>query len=162
MSTTAQSYSKLRNVTLQSLQSLSTNIIVKIKNDFVVFGRYKISPAEDGYYNLYRNDEWVHDFTNSRNALAYCILENNARITEARHLLEQDKRLQRLAVDIDRQSQIMQTTKDTDRKTLMAHRITNSIAIRGDIKIKLRDTIDLAKYCQQKGFNNETARTSNK
>jgi len=44
----------------------------------------------------------------------------------------------------------------------MADRVTNNIAVRGDIKIMLQNTIELAKYYQQKGFDDETARTSNK
>lgn len=162
MATTDRNYKKFRNLAVQSLQSLSSNIIVKVKDDFVVFSRYTISPVGDGYFNLYRHGTLVHEFTNSRNALAYCILENQARIEEAFYLLEQDKRLQRLDADIDRQSQIMRTTKDEDRRMLMADRVLNNIAIRSDIKIKLNDTIDLAKYYQQKGFDDETARTSNK
>ena len=157
-----KSYKKFRNLALQSLQSLSTNIIVKVKDDFVVFSRYTISPVGDGYFNLYRHGILVHEFTNSRNALAYCILENQARILEAEHLLRQDKRLQRLDTDIDRQSQIMRTTKDDNRRMLMADKVLNNIAIRSDIKINLNDTIELAKYYQQKGFDDETARTSNK
>lgn len=162
MATTDKNYKKFRNLALQSLQSLSSNIIVKVNDDFVVFGRYKISPTSDGYFNLYRHGTLVHEFTNSRNALAYCILENRARIEEAEHLLCQDKRLQRLDADIDRQSQIMRTTKDATRRMLMSDKVLNNIAIRSDIKIKLNDTIELAKYYQQKGFEDETARISNK
>lgn len=162
MATTDKNYKKFRNLALQSLQSLSSNIIVKVKDDFVVFSRYKISPTSDGYFKLYRHDTLVHEFTNSRNALAYCILENRARIEEANTLLSQDKRIQRLEVDIDRQSQIIQTTKDADRRELMAMRLTENVAQRGQVKIKLNDTIELAKYYQQKGFDDETARTSNK
>lgn len=162
MATTDKNYKKFRNLALQSLQSLSSNIIVKVKDDFVVFSRYKISPTDDGYFSLYRHDTLVHEFTNSRNALAYCILENRGRIEEAENLLSQDKRIQRLEVDIDRQSQIIQTTKDADRRELMAMRLTENVAQRGQVKIKLQSTIELAKYYQQKGFDDETARTSNK
>lgn len=162
MATLDKSYKKLRNIALHSLQSLSSNIIVKVKDDFVVFNRYKISPTQDGYYSLYRNDTLVHEFTNSRNALAFCILENRARIEEARQLVSQDKRIQRLEVDIDRQSRIIETTKDADRRELMAMRLTQNVAERGQVKIMLQSTIELAKYYQQKGFDNETARTRNK
>lgn len=162
MTTTDKNYKKFRNLAVQSLHSLSSNIIVKVKDDFVVFNRYKISPVDDGYFRLYRHGTLVHDFTNSRNALAYCILENHARIEEAQHLLNSDKRIQRLEVNIDRQSHIIQTTKDADRRELMAMRLTEDVAQRGQVKIKLKGTIELAKYYQQKGFDNETARTSNK
>ena len=162
MTTLDKSYNKLRNLTLQSLQSLSSNIIVKINDDFVVFDRYKISPTSDGYFTLFRNDILVHEFTNSRNALAYCILENRGRIEEAFELMWGDKRIQRLDVDINRQSHIIKTTKDEDRKELMAMRLTQDVAQRGQVKIKLKGTIELAKYYQQKGFDNETARTSKK
>ena len=162
MSHTDTAFRKLKSLTTHSLQSLSANIIVKVKDDFIVFSRYRISPIEDGYYQVYRNSELVHDFTNSRNALAWCILEQNAQIEEANSLLGQDKRIGRLEVDIDRQTQIMNKTKDTDRRELMATKVTNNILVRGDIKIKLQEQIELAKYYQQKGFDNETARNSKK
>lgn len=159
---TTQSYKKFKTLATQSLQSLSSGIIVKVKSDYIVFGRYTISPIADGYYIVKRHGTEVSEFTCSRNALAYCILEYNGRIEEAFHLLSQDRRLQRLDVDIDRQSQILKTTKDQDRRMLMADRVTNNIAVRGDIKIMLQNTIELAKYYQRKGFDNETARISNK
>lgn len=161
---TTKTYQKFKTLATQSLQSLSSGIIVKVKSDYIVFGRYTISPTTDGsgYYFVKRHGNDVDEFTNSRNALAYCILEYNGRIEEAQYLLGQDKRIQRLEVDIDRQSQVLKTTKNADRRMLMADLLTNNVAIRSDIKIKLNDTIELAKYYQQKGFDNETARTSNK
>lgn len=160
--TTETSFRKLKSFTTHSLQSLSANIIVKVKDDYIVFNRYKISPTDHGYYEVYRNDTLVHEFTNSRNALAWCILEKHARIEDANSLLVQDKKIGWLELDIDRQTQIMNTTQDNDRRALMATKVTNNIHVRGDVKIKLQEQIELAKYYQQKGFNNETARTSKK
>ena len=161
MSTTDTSFRKLKSLTTHSLQSLSANIIVKVKDDYIVFNRYKISPTDYGY-EVYRNSTLVHEFTNSRNALAWCILEKHARIEDANSLLGQDKRIGWLELDIDRQTQIMNTTQDNDRRALMATKVTNNIHVRGDVKIKLQEQIELAKFYQQKGFNNETARTSKK
>jgi hypothetical protein len=162
MSTTDTSFRKLKSLTTHSLQSLSANIIVKVKDDYIVFNRYKISPTNNGYYEVYRNGTLIHEFTNSRNALAWCILEKNARIEDANFLLGQDKKIGWLELDIDRQTQIMNTTQDNDRRALMATKVTNNIHVRGDVKIKLQEQIELAKYYQQKGFDNETARTSKK
>ena len=160
--TTDTSFRKLKSFTSHSLQSLSANIIVKVKDDYIVFSRYRISPTKHGYYEVFRNGTLVQEFTNSRNALAWCILEKNARIEDANDLLGQDKRIGWLELDIDRQTQIMNTTQDNDRRALMATKVTNNIHVRGDIKIKLQEQIELAKYYQQKGFDNETKRTSKK
>lgn len=160
MSNIDQSYKKFKRLATQSLQSLSSGIIVKVKNDYLVFRRYQISP-QDKLFAVQRSGVFVHEFTNSRNALAFCILEQNGRIEEAEHLLEQDKRIQRLEWDIEHRTHVLETTKDNDRRMLMADLVTNDIAVRSDIKIKLQPTIELAKYYQQKGFDNETARTRN-
>ena len=162
MSNIDQKYKKLKQVASKSLQSLSSNIIVKVKDDYIVFRRYTITPTKDGYFAVRRAGDVLHEFTSSRNALAFCILEQHARIEESIHLLNEDKRIQRLEWDIVNHKHIMDTTKDNERRMLMADLVINDIAIRGDIKIKLRDTINLAKYYQQKGFDNETARTRNK
>ena len=154
-------YKQFTKVASQTLQSLASDVIVKVKNDYIVFKSYKIS-QKDNDYTVTRDGKHVHEFTTSRNALAYCILEHNHNREEARVLLHHDRKLQNLEYEITQQSHIMNTTKDKDRRSLMAMKVTNNIAIRGDVKIKVNDQISLAKYYQQKGFDNETARTRKK
>ena len=157
----SKAYSKFKTLATQSLQNLSANVIVKVKNDYIVFDRYTITPV-DGEFKVFRHEDYVHNFTCSRNALAYCILEQNGRIGEAEYLVRQDKKLQYLQNDIEYQSHIMRTTQDKDKQELMAIKVTHNILARTEVKDRLQATIGLAKYYQQKGFDNETARVSKK
>ena len=59
----AQAYKKLRSLAKQSLDSIRQNIIVKERNYYVAFDRFKIVKTADGF-SVYRLDTFREQLLN--------------------------------------------------------------------------------------------------
>jgi len=68
MSAASPTFKKFNALAKQSIASVSKNIIVKKKDTYEVFGKYRIRKQEDGVC-VYNKDQRVNTFLSSRNAI---------------------------------------------------------------------------------------------
>ena len=153
-------FRKFKSIASETLKKLGNNVIIKTKDDFKVFKDFTISRL-NGYYQVYRNDEFIHEFATGRNAIAYCVLAKYHK-NEANDIIKCDAKVSSLEAEIRIQEHITQTTDDELRQELMFTKLSNNEHKLDTATFKLQDMIDLAKYCQAKGFRDETSRTSKK
>lgn len=154
-------FRKFKHIVTDTLKKHQDNVIIKTKDDFKVFKDFIISRL-NGYYQVYRNDEFIHEFATGRNAIAYCVLAKYNKEQEAQDVIHNDARISSLETEIRVQEHITETTDDELRRDLMWAKISNNEHKLESATFKLQDMIDLAKYCQAKGFRDETSRTSKK
>ena len=114
------------------------------------------------YVNSLKLHEFVHEFSTGQNAIAYCVLAKYNKESEARDIIQNDNKIASLKTEIRVQEHITETTDDELRRDLMWAKISNNELKLESAEFKLQDMIDLAKYCQAKGFRDETSRTSKK
>ena len=157
----AQAYKKLQHLAKESLANIKQNIIVREKDHFLAFDRFKITKGDDGF-TVHRHNELEHTFINSQNAVSYCILDRNARQDSSLQLKHLDKKLQHKMFDIEVAKNTIAKTQDQDKAVTAAIRAQDYILESKNLKEQINHLVNLAKYFQEKELDNEVNRHSTK
>ena len=143
----------------QEFRDLMPNVIWQ--NDdgvYEVFGHYRIH-AEDRGFRVYCSGTDVGIFSSTRTALSWCIADKNGSYNTARELLTIDNKLYSLTSDIATRAAIGDRSQNPALKELILTKLESKIYIKKMLENQLANCVNWAKYCQQRGFDNETART---
>lgn len=149
---------KLLKLARQELPKLAGNLIVPHEQGYRAFGRYNIVPRD----NLFLVTEHSHDrgcFGSTRSALSWCIADKYHQFDLARQILELDQRSTWAQECIQTRSQIAERSSET-QKNLIAVKLQHRRAKKYQIDLELEKCIRRAKYLQNRGFANDTQRTS--
>ena len=149
--------SRLLNKIADELLNSNPNAIFRNGDSIMAFADYEIVRESANEYSIYRNDYLVETCSTCRIALTYCILDKNKRPVDAKHLVALEDKL------LGRQNEMMHyrhviTSPNTDdfRREVVLHRLDSAKHEYHIIQKQLTKSINVAKYCQQKGFENET------
>ena len=132
------------------------------KNDdgsYNVFGKYRIITQKFGYKVTCAATD-VGIFTSTKTALSWCIADKNAAYNLAREILETDIKLGLLNNDIKIRANLADRSKSPDFRETQGTKLETKIIRKKQLENQIAKCVSWAKYCQQRGFNNETARTS--
>lgn len=138
----------------QSMAEIAKNIIVKRKNDYVVFDRFRIVKDEDRFKVLEYGHE-LNTFLSSRNALSFCIFRKRGDIDKADFLARLDSKLQQKLFNIEVSRNILINSKDMGKKYTALARVDLDIEESKSAKRQISECVELAKYFQEKGLDNE-------
>lgn len=127
--------------------------------NYTVFGRYSIVKEKTGY-RVHCSLTDVGVFYNTRSALSWCIADKFKKYNLARDLLELDTNLHHITVDIATRAAIGDRVKNADAYEIILAKLENKILKKKEIENRLVKCVNSAKYYQQRGFDNETARIS--
>jgi len=143
---------------LKEFPTLEHNSIWKNSaGNYTVFGRYSIVKESLGYrVHCALTDVGV--FYSSKSALSWCIADKFKQYNVARDLMQLDNSLHHLTVDIGTRAGIGDRTKDADQREIILTKLENKILKKKEIENRLVKCVNWAKYYQQRGFDNETAR----
>lgn len=161
MSAASPTFKKFNTLAQQSIASVSKNIIVKKKDTYEVFGKYRIRKQEDGFV-VYNKDQRVNTFLSSRNALSYCIFEKYFKYEDSKLLERLDGRLQSKLFDIEVAHHILTTSQDSFKKFNAMARVELYIDETKNIKEQINEVVNKAKYFQQRELDNEVNRHTTK
>lgn len=150
----AVAYQKLRSLARESLAEIKQNIIVKERDHYVAYDRFKIVKDDFGFA-VYCYNELINCFVNSQNAISYCVLEKEGRQDQSRQLKHLDIRLQHKMFDIEVARNTIAKTSDEDKKITAAIRAQDYILESKNLKEQINHIVNLAKYFQEKETRNE-------
>lgn len=124
---------------------------------YVVFGKYYIRPKE----NRFAVETWdreIHKFATKRTAISWCIADcvNNFKLSI--QILNLDRKQQMLEADINIRKTLGNRGRTEDFAEIVNTKIQPKIDQYKTVMAELEKCINLAKYIQIRGFNNETAR----
>lgn len=149
--------SRLLNKIADELLNSNPNAIFRNGDSIFAFADYEIVKESQNEYSIYKDDMLVITCSTCRIALTYCILDKNKMQMDAKHLVALEDKL------IGRQNEMMHyrhviTSPNTDdfRREVVLHRLDSAKHEYHIIQKQLTKSINVAKYCQQKGFENET------
>jgi len=125
---------------------------------YSVFGHYRIEPLRPGYRVSCGATE-VGVFSTTRTALSWCIADKNKSYNTARELLTVDTKLTALTQDINARAAVGDRSKNPALRETILTKLETKIIHKKQLENQLTKCVNWAKYCQQRGFNNETART---
>jgi hypothetical protein len=153
-----QALKKLENIVAQDLPELERNIIIRDGNDVVAFGHYKIQPR-NGIFCVTRWTDQVGEFTSSRLALSWCIADRYQKYTLANDIMRLSRQQNLLSSDLRVRSALSKKIQQPHWRENVELKIQRKRQRLQHIEIQLDKCVNLAKYWQLRGFNNETART---
>jgi hypothetical protein len=125
---------------------------------YEVFGKYYIIPQKKKCQVLCHATE-VGTFNSTRSALSWCIADKFQNYTLAREILAVDNALNLVVEDISIRASVADLAKNPDFRENIATKLETKIIRKKELENQLAKCISCAKYYQQRGFNNETART---
>lgn len=126
--------------------------------DYRVFAKYLIR-RERGQYRVWCHSTEVGTFSTSRAALSWCIADKFHNFKLAQKLLTLDNALANVARDIATRAQVADRSKNPDFRETVAIKLETKLIHKKILENDLANCINSAKYLQQRGFDNETART---
>jgi hypothetical protein len=143
----------------QEFRDLLPNTIFKDDNGgYSVFGKYRIEPTRPGY-RVYCSATEVGTFNSTKTALSWCIADKYQAYNTARDILELDTKLGAITADIAARTAIAEHSKQWEFRDTVGTKLETKIIRKKKVESELAKCVNWAKYCQQRGFNNETART---
>ena len=144
----------------QELRDIMPNVILpQDSGTYEVFGKYEIIPEKPGYTVMCHATN-VGVFNSSRTALSWCIADKYAHYNLARDILTLDNKLSSLTSDISIRAILADRSKQLLFRETIETKLETKIIHKKQVEQELTKCVNFAKYCQQRGFNNETVRTS--
>jgi hypothetical protein len=129
--------------------------------EYCVFGRYVIKP-ESGGYRVFCSATDVGVFTSTRTALSWCIADNHKSYVLAQDLLMLDQKLGHINNDIHVRAAVGDRSTQPQFREDIEIKLESKIILKKQIELQLTKCVNQAKYYQQRGLDNETARTGRK
>jgi hypothetical protein len=126
--------------------------------EYEAFGKYRIVPQRPGY-RVYCHATDVGHFNSTRTALSWCIADKFQQYNLARDLLTLDNKLESLTTDIQMRAAIAERSTKWEFRDPVGTKLESKIIRKKIVENQLAKCVNSAKYCQQRGFNNETVRT---
>ena len=138
---------------------LSNSLWENSSGNYSVFGRYNIVKEKTGY-RVHCSLTDVGMFYSTRSALSWCIADKFKKYNLARDLIQLDNNLHHITADIATRAAIGDRVKNSDAYEIILAKLENKILKKKEIENRLVKCVNSAKYYQQQGFDNETARIS--
>jgi hypothetical protein len=150
---------KLETFARRELLNLSDNLIVEDDGKYFIFGKYTVEKI-DNKFKVGCRDDLVGYFSSSKTAVAWCIADKLGQINTAIRLRQLDQEFIRYDQDIHAKQRLIAKSKDFNFQETVAVKLERQITQRRAIETEILKCVNLAKYWQYRGFNNETERTS--
>jgi hypothetical protein len=140
-------------------KDIMPNLIWRDEDEnYVVFGNYLIKPEKPGYRVFHSNVE-IGKFGKSSSALSWCIADKSKYYNIARDILMYDNKLLTLSNDIKIRAAIGDRSRSPAFREYVCTKLETKIIQKKLLENQLSKWVNWAKYYQQKGINNETARS---
>ena len=133
------------------------NAVIDTGNSINVFGTYTIIKQQEEFA-VYKNLVEQIVLGSTKHALSWCIFDKYRLIESKKQIVEFDKQFNYRQMEILHFVNCIKNSRDSFQKNILFDRLYNSKSQALLLKKQLNKCINLAKYWQQKGFENETSR----
>lgn len=141
------------------LRDVMPNLIIELDDgSYELFGRYMILPQNPGYLVMCAATE-VGVFNSTRTAVSWCVADKFCHYTLANDILSLDRRLGLMEMDIKIRATLADRSNRPGFREIVGTKLETKLLNKKIVENQLTNCVNLAKYLQQRGFNNETART---
>jgi hypothetical protein len=142
------------------LRSIMPNFIWRNDaGEYELFGKYRIVPMRPGY-TVYCLANAVGEFSSTKTAVSWCVADKYCNYNLAREIYNTDSRLTAVSNDVFVRAGVANRSKQADFRESIDIKLESKIIRKKELENQLTKCVNLAKYLQQRGFDNETARSS--
>jgi len=158
--TQPQTLEKLHRMVERDMPMLEHISIIKEDNRYLVFGIYQVThDPGTGRVAVSKNDIFRHEFTGLRTALSWCIADKYQQFPLTQNIERLDADKSSLEADLAVRQPLAHRIKDAFLRESVMLKIDTRKRRLIAVTDQLDKCVNLAKYWQIRGFNNETART---
>ena len=148
--------SRLLQKIADNILNTNPNAIFRDGNSIMAFAEYEIVKVNIDEYEIYKDEHLVITCSSCRIALSYCILDKYKKPMDAKHLVDLEERLLTRQQEMMHYRHFVNSDKIDDvRREVVITRLDTAKHEYHMIQKQLTKSINVAKYCQQKGFDNE-------
>jgi len=148
--------SRLLQKIADNILNTNPNAIFRDGNSIMAFAEYEIVKVNIDEYKIYKDEYLVITCSSCRIALSYCILDKYKKPMDAKHLVDLEEKLLTRQQEMMHYRHFVNSDKIDDmRREVALHRLDSAKHEYHMIQKQLTKSINVAKYCQQKGFDNE-------
>jgi len=153
-----QALARLKQLIEPELLALERNIIIPDGAGFLVFAHYRIDPHQD-HYRVSKHGHERGEFATVPTALSWCIADKFQQYNLSTDIIRLEQQKLLLQADIHTRAALSKGIRSADLRENVEVKIATRRSRLQIVNERLTKCINLAKYWQQRGFNNETART---
>ena len=153
-----QALARLQQLIEPELLALERNIIIADGSGFIVFGCYRIDP-QSGHYRVSKHGDDRGEFSVVPTALSWCIADKYQQHNLSTNIMRLEQQKLLLTADIRARSTLNTRIRSQDLRESVEAKLATRRSRLQQVDERLTKCVNLAKYWQQRGFNNETART---
>jgi hypothetical protein len=150
---------KIEAFAQRELATLIDNLIVSEGNQYFLFGLYELEKSPHSVSVADKNN-FIGVFSSTKTAVAWCIADKLNQLNIARRIQQLDNEYIRHTDDINIKRRLVSQSHDWDFKDTVSVKISMQQAQRQAIEAELTKCVNVTKYWQYRGFNNETQRIS--
>lgn len=154
--------SRLLQQIADNILTTNPNAIFREGDSIMAFADYEIVKTDDQDYEIYRYDTLAVTFNSCRLALAWCIFDKYQKRVDANNLIFLEGQLTRKQSEMMHYRHYINSRKITQmQREITLDRLDIAKDQHQSLKKQIDKCLSVAKYCQQKGFDNETIRLRN-
>jgi hypothetical protein len=137
------------------------NMIVDIdKDNYVAFGKYYLCTNKQSVTVHNLSGDLISEFGNKRTAISWCVADNKNMLSLAQNIKNLDRKKSLLSADIHCRRSVADRSRQQGFSEMVLTKLQTKIQQHIMVDRELEKCLNLAKYIQLRGFQNETARTS--
>lgn len=111
------SFSKLNSIASDIIEQIGDKIIYTEEDgSYCVFNKYKLSYRPYQTIVSYINGHEIHRFYNIKNAISWCIYDHRSRFYDSRRIIDLDRQLASVDVDIVIHRRLYSSKKNSERE----------------------------------------------
>jgi len=149
---------RLEHMLKPEWEEAEKNAIIQNGTGYNVFGKFKIQREEHGV-TVWFNQYQIHWFSSTKSAVSWCVAEKYNKFDLSREIARADEDTFRLLNDVAISQELLPTIHDRERRSIVRHKLEHKQTQLQQAQERLTKCVNLAKYFQIRGFNDELART---
>jgi hypothetical protein len=130
------------------------------KNNYVAFGKYYLCLERQSVSVHSLSGDLIGEFGNKRTAISWCVADNKNMLSLAQNIKSLDRKKSLLSADIHCRRSVADQSRQQGFSEMVLTKLQTKIQQQIMVDRELEKCLNLAKYIQLRGFQNETARTS--
>lgn len=146
----------------KELSSKINDLLIIRENDgsYFLFGKYKIVVDNLGNHRLLDcyDNELIHNFSNLKNAVTYCVFDKNKKSKLLPRIIELDSLLSSLDVMIAQHEKLLKKSTDSDKKSIYLAKLYEEKLKKREMTKEINGFIQTSKSWQTKKYDENKAR----
>ena len=152
-----KTFHKLHDMVAQDLASLAPNTIIPDGRGYLAFEIYSIQPQK-GLWHISKRGVAVGTMTSARTAVSWCVADKYHQHALSTDIQNLDQHKQYLENDIHIRETLVRARRLPISTDAAEAKISSRKRRLEQVDERLTKCVNVAKYWQLRGFNNETAR----